>query len=69
MDAKEIGAKIKKLREEKRETKRQLAKATGCSYSSICSYEYGDRIPCDEVKVKLARHFGVSVEKIFFAEE
>ena len=69
MDAKEIGAILRKLREEKKETKRHVAKTTGCSYASICAYEYGNRIPCDEVKVKLASHFGTTVEKIFFANQ
>ncbi len=68
MDSKAIGANLRKLREEKRQTKRQVAKATGCSYSSICSYEYGERVPSDEVKIRLAQHFGVSVSSIFYSD-
>lgn len=69
MDAKAIGARLKALREAKGQTKRYVARQTGCSYNSVCSYEYALRVPGDDAKVKLAKHFGVSVEEIFFADD
>ena len=68
MDAKKIGERIAALRKERGQSKRFLAEKTGCSYTSICAYEYGLRIPCDDAKVRIANHFGVTVESIFFAE-
>ena len=67
MDPKEIGLRLKALREAKGQTKRYVARATGLSYTSICSYEYGLRVPSDWAKIALAKHFGVSVGSIFFA--
>ena len=68
MDAKKIGQRLRELREKFGQTKKFVAKTVGVSYRAICAYEYGERIPEDPIKVKLAAHFGVSVESIFFAE-
>ena len=56
------------LRKSFKMTKRFMAEALGISYRSVCSYEYGQRIPSDETKMKIANLFGVSVESIFFAD-
>ena len=66
MDAKKIGKRIRELRGET--SAPELAKAIGSSVSSIFMYESGDRIPRDEVKIKIARYFGVSIESLFFAD-
>lgn len=66
MDGKKIGKKIRELRGEK--SAPEVAKAIGTSVSAISMYESGERIPRDEVKIKLARYFGVSIESLFFAE-
>lgn len=68
MDAKKIGERIRGLRENSGQTKRFIAKKLGCSYSAVCSWEYGERIPSDQMKKKIADHFGCSVS-IFFADE
>jgi transcriptional regulator with XRE-family HTH domain len=44
----------------------EVAKACGISLSSISMYEIGQRIPRDEVKVKLARLYGRSIEELFY---
>lgn len=69
LNPKEIGNRIRDLREEAGQSKRFLARAIGVSYTSVCSYEYGDRVPSDDVKIKLARHFKRSVGEIFFSED
>lgn len=66
MDAKKIGKRIRELRGEK--SAPELAKAIGSSVSAIFMYESGERIPRDEVKIRLARYFGVSIESLFFAD-
>ena len=50
-------------------TKRFMADALEVSYNSVCSWEYGTRIPGDEMKIRIANLFGVSVESIFYASE
>lgn len=66
MDAAQIGQKIKSLREEKNETVEQLSSAMDVSASAITMYETGKRIPRDEIKIRIAEHFSVTVESIFF---
>lgn len=67
MNAKKIGKRIRELRGEI--SAPELAKAIGSSVSAIFMYESGERIPRDEVKIKLARYFGVSIESLFFADQ
>lgn len=44
-----------------------VAKATDISVSALAMYESGQRIPRDEIKVRLAQYYGKTVETIFFA--
>lgn len=66
MNPKIMGKKLKELRGKRSVT--EVAKAVGVSHSSISMYEIGERVPRDDVKIKLANYFGVSVESIFFAD-
>ena len=63
-NAKEIGERIKKLRGN--ESRLAVANACDISVSALSMYECGQRIPRDEIKIKLANHFKKSVESIFF---
>ena len=69
MNGKEIGKRICDLRKAFKMTKRFMSDALGVSYNSVCSWEYGTRIPSDEMKIRIANLFGVSVESIFYANE
>lgn len=67
IDAKEIGRRLQKCRGEMpRET---VAREIGTSVSAISMYENGERIPRDDIKIKLATLFKKSVQDIFFDEE
>ena len=66
MDAVRIGNTIKALREKKGETAEMLSGALNISNSAIAMYETGKRIPRDEIKIRIAEHFAVPVESIFF---
>lgn len=59
-----IGNRLRTLRGVR--TKTGVAKDLGISYSALCAYEYGDRIPADNVKVLIANYYGVTVQSIFF---
>ncbi|MBR3038997.1 MAG: helix-turn-helix transcriptional regulator [Clostridia bacterium] len=63
---KDIGERLVQLRGEK--TRAEVANAVGATERAIQSYETGDRVPRDEMKVRLARYYGRTVEQIFFAE-
>ena len=43
-----------------------VAAAVGISLSAVAMYENGDRIPRDEIKVKLASYYGTTVQALFF---
>ena len=43
-----------------------IAKALGISTSALSMYECGNRIPRDEIKVKMSKLYGKSIEEIFF---
>lgn len=58
------GEKIRKLRGKR--AKKVVADAIGVSFSSYVKYERDERRPSDEIKKKIAKFFGVSVESIFF---
>ena len=59
-----VAEKLVKLRGDKsRET---VAKACGISISALAMYERGERIPRDDIKVRLAEYYNRSVNFIFF---
>ena len=60
-----IGKRLTALRGNR--TQAEVAKAVNISVSSIAMYEAGNRVPRDGVKVALARFYGTSVEKLFYA--
>ena len=62
-----IGKALSDLRKTRGESLMDVAKAIGSSQSAISMYENGERIPRDDIKLRLADHYGVSVEQIFFA--
>ena len=61
-----IAARLRKLRYKKGLTQYEVAKAIGVSLSAMTNYELGIRTPRDEIKIKIANFYGVSVESIFF---
>ena len=49
------------------ERKREdVAAAIGVSLSAIAMYENGERIPRDEIKVRLAEYYKTTVQELFF---
>lgn len=43
----------------------EVAKALGISISALSMYEQGNRIPRDEVKIRMAEYYGISIEDLF----
>ncbi|MGX7632594.1 helix-turn-helix transcriptional regulator [Bacillus thuringiensis] len=50
-------------------SREEVAKAVGISISTLQMYENGQRIPRDNIKIKLANFYGVKVQTIFFDPE
>ena len=59
-----IAERLIKLRGDK--TRDKVADACGISKSALAMYELGERIPRDEIKIKLAAYYNTTVEAIFF---
>ena len=59
-----IGQILRGLRGEKSAV--EVSSALGISKSALAMYERGDRIPRDEIKVRIAKYYKKSVQSIFF---
>jgi putative transcriptional regulator len=69
MKNEEIASNIRMLRGQHGETQAEAAKAIGVSSSAWSMYEVGSRIPRDDVKLKIAKHFDTTVGAIFFGSD
>lgn len=67
MDAKAIGERLVVLRGDK--TQEAVAIDLGISKSAIAMYEKGERVPRDNIKLKIARYYNLSVQSIFFVDK
>lgn len=65
IDTKRMGEILLSLRGDM--TQERVAADIGITKSSWAMYERGERIPRDEVKVRIARYFRKTVQEIFFA--
>ena len=65
MNAIRIGEKLLKLRGER--SQRTVAKEVGTTQAAICMYEKGQRIPKDDLKIKLADYYVTTVQELFFS--
>lgn len=59
-----IAKRLIELRGER--TQKEVAESLGISISALSMYEIGQRIPRDEVKIKIAKYYKKSVQDIFF---
>ena len=64
MNKQVIGARLVKLRGEK--SRAEVAEAVGVSVSALQMYENGERIPRDEIKIRLAGFYEQTVGSIFY---
>ena len=60
-----IGEKLIDLRGER--SQQQVADDLNISVSALSMYENNNRVPRDEIKVRLARYYGVGIEELFYA--
>lgn len=60
------GMILRKLRGDR--TQEEIAAALGITKSSWAMYERDERVPRDEVKIRIAKYFGKSVEELFYTQ-
>ena len=65
MDSKKVGERLIKLRGNR--TQQEVADMVGISVSAMGMYERGERIPRDEIKIKLAKEYDTTVQDLFFS--
>lgn len=61
-----IGKRLRELRGSR--TQEEVAKALGVSVMAISLWERGERVPSDDIKVKIANYYKRSVSTIFFKD-
>lgn len=66
METKSIGEKLIALRGNRSQA--EVATGIGVTTAAVGMYERNERIPKDQIKMRIADYFGVSVQEIFFAE-
>ncbi len=62
-----FGKRLKELRGARSQD--EVSREMGITKSSYSMYERDERIPRDEVKVRISRYYGVSVQALFFADD
>lgn len=65
MDKLKIAERLRELRGEK--SQREVAEAVGTTAMAISLYESGERIPKDEIKIRLAKYYETTVDALFYA--
>ena len=65
MDKTKIAERLRELRGEK--SQREVAEAVGTSAMAISLYESGERVPRDEIKIRLAKYYETTVDALFYA--
>lgn len=60
-----LSVRLKKLRTSAGLTQTELGKIIGVGKTTVSMYETGNSTPGDEIKLKIAEHFNVSVDYLF----
>lgn len=64
-----IGKRLQECREKTGKTLIDTASDLGISASALSMYENGERIPRDNIKIRLSKYFNVPIQLLFFAKE
>ena len=63
---KTVAERIKEARLATGKRVEEVANACGITVSAVQMYECGQRVPRDEIKVRMAEFFGTTVQDLFF---
>lgn len=61
-----IGTKLKALRGNK--TQKEVANDLGITKSALAMYERDERVPRDEIKVKIAEYYNETIGSLFYGQ-
>lgn len=62
-----VGTKLKALRQAQKKSQRQAAADLNITKSALAMYERDERVPRDEVKIRIANYYGEPLESLFFS--
>lgn len=65
MNRKKIAERLRRLRGPR--PREEIALAIGVTAQAIYNYESGDRVPSDDIKIRLAQYFGMTVQELFYS--
>lgn len=68
MDSKKIGATLVELRNKKGVSAVEAAKELAITPQALWMYENGERIPRDDIKIRISKYYKKSIISIFFTE-
>lgn len=63
------GMKLRALRQAKKKTQKQAAEDLKITKSALAMYERDERVPRDEVKVRIAKYYDEPLESLFFSQD
>ena len=66
MDVSSAAKKLRELRMAKNKSAAEVAKEINISPSALLMYEAGNRIPRDNIKIKLANYYDQPIGALFF---
>lgn len=64
-----LARNLLKAREKRDLTQKEVSKETGITEVSISRYENGERIPSSIILYRLARCYGVSIDRLYDEED
>lgn len=62
------GMKLRALRQARKKTQKQAADDLNITKSALAMYERDERVPRDEVKIRIANYYEEPVESLFFSQ-
>lgn len=63
-----IGMKLRALRQARKKTQQQAADDLKITKSALAMYERDERMPRDEIKVRISRYYNEPIESLFFRQ-
>ncbi len=68
MNVNQVAKRLRSLRKDKKVSAAAVAKEIGISESALLMYEAGNRIPRDNIKIKLANYYEQPIGALFFGQ-
>lgn len=68
-NAVEIGKRLYECRKKTGKSISETAEKLGISTSALSMYESGERIPRDNIKIRLSQYYKMPIQTLFFAKK